>query len=116
EESVLEVGARRLHRGGLAGAGPLVDLEQGVLARGGELALLLPLTFEEVEVADEALEQPRRVLLVVAQGTQQDEQREAALAGHARPGRHVLARLLLDVELDPLATVRMDGAGGDGLG
>ena len=36
---------------------------------------------------------------------------EAALAGHAGAGGDVLAGLLLDVELDPLTAVGVDGAG-----
>src|SRR5205807_7386455 len=115
EEGVVEVGAGRLHRRGLAGPGPLVDLEQGVLTGGGELALLLPLALEEVEVAYEAVEEAGHCLLVVAQGPQEDEQAQAALARHPGARAHVLARLLLDVELDPLPPVGVDGAGGDGL-
>src|SRR5207248_10488553 len=99
EEGVLEVGARRFDGRGLAGTGPLVDLEQRLLLGGRQLALLLPLPLEEVEVADVALQQTRRALLVVAEGPEEDEQREAALAGHACAGRHVLAGLLLDGEL-----------------
>ncbi len=56
----------------------------------------------------ELLEEAGVVLLVVAERPQQDEQAEAALAGHPATGRDVLARLLLDVELDPLAPVGMD--------
>ena len=41
---------------------------------------------------------------------------EAALAGDAGAGGDVLARLGLDVELDPLTAVGVDGAGDDGLG
>ena len=52
----------------------------------------------------------RGVLLVVAEGAQEHEQAEAALAGHPGAGGDVLARLLLDVELDPLAPVGVDGA------
>ena len=61
-------------------------------------------------MADEALEEAGRVLLVVAEGAQQDEDAEAALAGDAGAGGDVLARLLLDVELDPLTAVRVDRA------
>ena len=58
----------------------------------------------------EAVEKARRVLLVVPERAQQHEDREAALAGDAGARGEVLARLLLDVELDPLAAVGMDGA------
>ena len=51
------------------------------------------------------------VLLVVAEGAEQHEQAEATLAGDAGAGGDVLARLLLDVELDPLTAVGVDGAG-----
>ena len=112
EEGVLEVGACRLERQRLAGTGALVDLEQGVLAGGDELALLLPLALEEVEVADEAVEEG---LVLVAERAQHDEQREAALAGDAGAGGDVLVRLGLDVELDPLTAVGVDGAGDDRL-
>src|SRR3546814_3255082 len=40
----------------------------------------------------------------------QKEDRQAALAGDAGAGGDVLAGLLLDVELDPLAAVGVDGA------
>ena len=61
-------------------------------------------------MADEGLEEPGSVLLVVAEGPEDDEDAEAALAGDPSAGGDVLARLLLDVELDPLASVRVDGA------
>ena len=64
-------------------------------------------------MADEALEEG---LVGVAEGAQQDEQAEAALAGDAAAGGDLLARLGLDVELDPLTAVGVDGAGDDGLG
>ena len=50
------------------------------------------------------------VLLVVAEGSQQGEQGQAALAGHAHPRGDLLAGLLLHVELDPLAPVGVDRA------
>ncbi len=103
EEGVLEVLAGRLHRERLTGPGPLVDLEQRLLPGRGEALLLLPLALEEVEVPDEALEER---LVAVAEGPQQDEEGEPALAGHPGPGGHVLGRLGLDVELDPLARGR----------
>ncbi len=74
------------------------------------MAVLLVLALEEVEVAHEAVEEPRRVLLVVAERAQQHEDRQAALAGDAGAGGEVLAGLLLDVELDPLAAVGVDRA------
>ena len=113
EKGVLEVLAGGLDRQGLTGPGPLVDLEQRLLLGGGEALLLLPLALEEVEVADEALEEG---VVAVAERPQQDERGEPALAGHPGPGRHVLGGLGLDVELDPLAAVGVDGAGEDGLG
>ncbi len=64
-------------------------------------------------MAHEALEEG---LVLVAEGAQHDEERQAALAGDAGAGGDVLARLGLDVELDPLAPVRVDRAGHDGLG
>ena len=62
-------------------------------------------------MVDELLEESGLVDLVVAEGTQQGENGEAALPGDLGAGGDVLAGLLLDVELDPLAAVRMDGAG-----
>ena len=50
------------------------------------------------------------MVLAVAEGAEEDEEREAPLAGDAGAGGRVLARLLLDVELDPLAAVGVDGA------
>ena len=60
---------------------------------------------------NEAVEETGRVLLVVAEGAQQGEEREAALAGDAGAGGDVLAWLVLDVELDPFAAVGVNGAG-----
>ena len=67
EEGVLEVLASSLDRQGLAGTGALVDLEQRLFARGGKILLLLPLALEEVEVADEPLQEG---LVLVAEGAQ----------------------------------------------
>ena len=50
------------------------------------------------------------MLLVVAEGAQQGEDAEAALAGDAGAGGDVLAGLLLDVELHPLTAVGVDRA------
>src|SRR5205085_11872993 len=113
EERVLEIGACRLDRGGFAGTGPLINLEQRVVTRGRDLALLFPLAGEEVEMAHEALDD--RVVFE-AQRAHEHEDRQAALAGHAGAGGDVLARLGLDVELDPLTSVGVDGAGDDRLG
>ena len=110
EEGVAEVGARRLDRRRLARPGPLVDLDEGLVLRGGEVAVLLPLALEEGELADEGVEEAGGVLLVVAEGAEEHEQAEAALARDPGAGRDVLAGLLLDVELDPLAPVGVDGA------
>ena len=74
------------------------------------MALLVPLVLEEVEVGDEAIDEAGGVLLVVAEGAQQGEDAEAALAGDAGAGGDVLAGLVLDVELEPLAAVRVHGA------
>ena len=113
EEGVLEIGARRFNRRRLTWACSLVNLEQRLLLGRSELALLLPLALEEIKMTDEALEER---LVGVAEGAQQDEERQATLARHAGPGGDVLARLGLDVELDPLTPVGMDGPGHDGLG
>ena len=113
EERVLEVGAGRLDRGRLARTGTLVDLEQGVVAGGRDVALLLPLAGQEVEVAHEALDDG---VVLEAERAHEHEDRQAALAGDAGAGGDVLARLGLDVELDPLTAVGVDGAGDDRLG
>ena len=62
-------------------------------------------------MADEGFEETGSVLLVEAEGPEHGEQRKAALAGDPDTGGRVLARLLLDVELDPLTPVGVDGAG-----
>ena len=110
EERGTEVVAGRVDRRRLTGAGPLVDLDQGIVLGGGDVAVLLPLVLEEVELADEGLEEAGGVLLVVAEGPEQHEDRQATLAGDAATGGDRLARLLLDVELDPLTAVGVDGA------
>src|SRR6202034_4600803 len=71
EERVLEVLARRLDRQRLAWTGALVDLEEGIFAGRSERALLLPLPLQEVEVADELLQEG---VVAIAEGTQQDEE------------------------------------------
>ena len=63
-------------------------------------------------MADEAVDEP---LVGIAEGPQEDEQAEPALASHPRPGGDLLAGLGLDVELDPFAPVGVDGPGDDGL-
>ncbi len=110
EEGGAEVVAGRLDRRWLTRACPLVDLHQRVVLGGRQVAVLLPLALEEVEVAHERLEEAGAAVLAVAQSSEQHEQRQAALAGDTRAGGDVLARLLLDVELDPLAAVGVDGA------
>src|SRR5205823_3104139 len=122
EEGVLEVRARRLDVGRLARSGPLVDLDQRLFARRDELTLLLPLALEEhhavreLEMPHEAVDEAGVGLLVVAQRPQQHEEAEPPLARHAGARREVLARLGLDVELDPLPAVRVDRAGDERLG
>ena len=111
EERVAEVGAGGLDRRRLARTGSLVDLEQRLVLGRRELLVLLPLTFEEVEVGHEPIEEAGVVLLVVAEGPEEREHRQATLAGDAAAGGDVLARLLLEVDLEPLAAVRVDGAG-----
>ena len=66
-------------------------------------------------MANEAVEEARVVLFGVAEGPEDHEHRQAALAGDTRSGSYVLARLLLNVELDPLTTVGVDGSGHEGL-
>ena len=75
------------------------------------MAVLLPLRLEKVEVLDEALEQAGIAVFAVAQGSQQREDAEPALSGHTAAGGRVLAGLVLDVELDPLAAVGVNGCG-----
>ena len=54
-------------------------------------------------------------LVLVAESTEQHEEREPALARDARAGGHVLGGLRLDVELDPLTAVGVDRPGDDRL-
>ena len=65
----------------------------------------------QVEVVDETLQEARLVFLVVAEGTKEREERDPTLASDSGTGGDVLARLLLNVHLDPLASVGVDGAG-----
>ncbi|CAB4791838.1 unannotated protein [freshwater metagenome] len=74
------------------------------------MTLLVPLVFEEVEVSDETVDEAWSVLFVVAEGAQQGEDAEATLACHAGTRGDELARLVLDVELEPFATVWVHGA------
>ena len=113
EERVAEVVAGRLDRRRLTRAGTLVDLEQRLFL--GERDFLLQLLFvlglEEAEVLHERRQEAGVVLLVEAQRTNEREEAEAALAGDTGTRGRVLAGLLLDVELDPLPAVGVDGAG-----
>ena len=88
-----------------------MGMTEAQVLRRVELPLALPLALEEVEVPHETVEEARVVLLVVAEGAEEDEQRQATLPGDAGAGGDVLAGLLLDVELDPLTAVRVDRAG-----
>jgi hypothetical protein len=110
EERVAEVGASRFDGRRLTRPSTLVDLEQRLVLGRRDLLVLLPLALEEVEVPNEALEEARVVLLVVAEGPQDREHRQATLASDPRAGRDVLARLLLEVDLEPLAAIGVDGA------
>ena len=112
EKCVLEVDAGCIERKRLARTCALVDLEQCFIARRDELALALPLGVEEVEMTHEAAQER---LVLVAEGSQHHEERQAPLAGDSRTGAHVTVRLRLDVELDPLAPVGMDRPGDDRL-
>ena len=112
EEGILEVDACSLERERLARTCALVDLEQSLVPRRDQLALVLPLAFEKIEMTDEAVQER---LVLVTEGAQHHEQREAALAGDAGAGAHVAVRLRLDVELDPLAAVGVNRAGDDRL-
>src|SRR3546814_15369203 len=71
--------------------------------------LRLPLALEEVEVPDEGIHEAGAAVFAVAQRADQKEDRQAALAGDAGAGGDVLAGLLPDVELDPLAALGVDG-------
>jgi len=64
-------------------------------------------------VVDKLVEEARLVLFVVPEGTKQSEDAEATLAGHAGTGGDIFAGLLLDIELDPFATVRVNRAGNE---
>ena len=110
EERVTEVRLRRFDRRRLAWAGTLVDLDQRFALRGGDVTLFFPLAFEEAELRNEALEEPRSMLFVVAERAQQGEHTHATLARNARASGDVFAWLLLDVEFQPLATVRVNSA------
>ncbi|CAB5064339.1 unannotated protein [freshwater metagenome] len=74
------------------------------------MTLLVPLVFEEVEVSDETVDEAWGVLFVVAEGAQQREDAEATLACHSSASSWVFSGLLLDVELNPLTAVRVDGS------
>src|ERR1035437_4585251 len=110
---VLEVLTSSLDRQRLTGAGPLVDLQQRFFTGGSEILLLFPLSFEEVEVPDETLEE---CLVFVAEGPQQHKQGKAAFAGDPTTGGDVFGRLGLDVELGPFTSIGMDGSREDCFG
>ena len=113
EERVLKVLPSRLGRQRLSRTCPLVDLEEGVLTSLEGTCLLLPLVTQEVEVVDEVRVER---LILVTKGTQEGEQREAALPGDAGPCGNRLVGLVLDVELDPLTAIGVDGPSEQRLG
>ncbi|MEY3924650.1 MAG: hypothetical protein RIQ63_1, partial [Actinomycetota bacterium] len=110
EERAFEVRASRLDVWWLTWTCTLVDLDECFFASDRDGALLFPLTLEEVEVGDEAIEETWCVILAVAECAQQGEDAEATLACDAGSRGHVLAWLLLDVELQPLTAVGVNGA------
>ena len=116
EEGVLEVGAGRLDRRAARPGGPACRSRRAPLHGWARGRAPSPTGPRGSRSGGRSARGSRAGLLVVAEGAQQDEQAEAALAGHAGAGGDVLARLGLDVELDPLAAVGVDGAGDDGLG
>src|SRR5690606_19008964 len=91
EERVAEVRLGRVDRRRLARPGPLVDLDQGFVLGRRDVALLVPLPLEEVELAHEGVEETGGVGLVVAERAEQREDAEATLAGHAGAAGDVLA-------------------------
>ena len=110
EEGVFEVGTGRLDGGRLAGAGLLVYLDEALFARGEQPLLFLPLTFEEGEVVDKTIQKTGVRVLGESESTEDDEHRQATLTGHAGTSSDVFSWLLLDVELNPLAAIRMHRA------
>ena len=109
EERILEVVGRGIRCSHLTRAHPLVQLEERILLVGRNVSVLFPLGLQEVEVLDEPLEQAGMAVFAVAERSQQREDAEATLAGHPAAGGGILARLVLDVELDPLAAVGVNG-------
>ena len=101
EEQAVEQRAGGVHGGGLAGALATVDLDEGILARGGNVAL--------EGVADHVGRAEQRDDVVVLLGDAEGaEQQDGGLAALAVDGDHEVAALV-DLELEPGA------AGGDEL-
>ena len=130
EEGALEVLTGSLDGLDFARTGAAVDLEPGGLLAGAQEVLgrvlevvlvhvlgdlevrLLPvrveLVLEEVEVGDEFLEEG--LVHGGVEGAEQREDRDSTLARDARAGVGRLVLLLLEVDLEPLAAARVDGA------
>ena len=110
KKRVSEVRLGGLNRRWLSGAGTFVNFDESFVLGWRYIALLVPLTFEEVEVRNEAIQETGSVLFVVAERTQHGEDSKAAFAGHAGAGGDILAWLVLYIELHPFAAVGMNGA------
>ncbi|CAB4633433.1 unannotated protein [freshwater metagenome] len=62
-------------------------------------------------MTNESLEEAREVFFVVTKCTKKDKEAQTTLTSNTCTSGDVLARLLFNVEFDPLAAVRMNGAG-----
>ena len=64
-------------------------------------------------MTNETLEETWEVFFVVTKCTKKNEKAETTLACNTCTSGDVLARLLFNVEFDPLTAVRVDGAGNE---
>ena len=71
------------------------------------MAFFFPLTFEEIEVCNEAVEESGSTGFVVSECAQQCEDAHAALTCYTSTSGDVFTRLVLNVELEPFTTVWM---------
>ena len=82
-----------------------------------DIALFVPLISEQrcdtillFEVLNELVDEAGEVGFVITNGTKQREDAHTALTSHAGTSSDVLARLVLNVELEPFTTLRVNSA------
>jgi len=110
EECRFKISTRRLGGWWFAWASTLINFNQCFFARWGDGTLFLPLSLKETEVGNETIDKSWCVFFVVAERTQNGEDAEATFASHTCAASDIFARLLLNIEFEPLTAIRVNRA------